>query len=47
MAVATTTAPATRSHPHAAELLTTTATLPATTVGLGGTDPKIPTMVGD
>jgi hypothetical protein len=30
----------------AAELLTT-ATLPATTAKAGGTDPKIPTLVGD
>jgi len=47
MAVATTTAPATGSHLYAAELLTTTATLPSTTAGLGGTDPKIPALVGD
>jgi hypothetical protein len=31
---------------HAAELLTT-ATLPATTAGTGGGDPKIPPFVGD
>ena len=34
------------SHTLAAELLITT-TLPATTAKAGGTDPKIPTFVGD
>jgi hypothetical protein len=34
------------SHTLAAELLTT-GTLPATTAKAGGTDPKIPTYVGD
>jgi hypothetical protein len=37
--------PAAHGHTFAGELLTTT--MPATTAGTGGTDPKIPTMVGD
>ena len=37
--------PAAHSHTYATDLLTTA--LPATTASTGGTDPKIPTLVGD
>jgi hypothetical protein len=44
--VATTAPLPAHSQTHTAALLTT-ATLPATTAGTGGTDPKLPPFVGD
>jgi hypothetical protein len=46
LAIATATPAAAHSPTHAGTLLTTT-TLPATTAGTGGTDPKLPPLVGD